>query len=416
VATPDQSIPNERHVVSEDNLRKLWLEYLAKINDREIQYSQASGITTWALLAVAAAILYRGVPRIPAFLSIAHSTSMAVVILLLEVDILFSLVAGLSGFLAYCDFGTPARLIPERETRFREVLGWMIRPSLIGLALAHFLAAAEGFGPPAFVRVVLIIFGVLWLVGLLVEAIEHSRKNREAKKYGVSLPTFTASRVDANFLRFLPPIFIAIGLFALAALAVLLSRLNAASIHWVTPLGAATQALGFVAVLFALFVRAMKYALRGAFLDLERDIVLETLSPPEIKARYIREALGSSVANCLEELDQKRHSIMSEMDELTDSLRKSTEEIEAMASSASGNRLTEARAAAARYSKGFDAMHDRIRGLLFLLDQTAEARLSASEADLIGHIISDWRTEINQSWQSGKQYLERLAAFEEGAQ
>ena len=83
--------PEEGQAPSPDAERKLWLDYLAKLNDRQLQSARASGITTWVLLGVAAAILYKSVPQLPEFLSAPGTLGSSLIILMFEVDALLFL-------------------------------------------------------------------------------------------------------------------------------------------------------------------------------------------------------------------------------------------------------------------------------------------------------------------------------------
>jgi hypothetical protein len=59
---------------------RLWFEYLSKLNDRELQTQRASGSTSWLLLAVVAAIVYRGLSGLQGFLSIPHAVTTTAVV------------------------------------------------------------------------------------------------------------------------------------------------------------------------------------------------------------------------------------------------------------------------------------------------------------------------------------------------
>jgi hypothetical protein len=50
----------------DDAERKIWLDYLGKLNDREL-HRKTLGPTDWGLIGVAAVILYRCIPQAPAF-------------------------------------------------------------------------------------------------------------------------------------------------------------------------------------------------------------------------------------------------------------------------------------------------------------------------------------------------------------
>jgi hypothetical protein len=87
MSTVNKSSPQHQGETSNpDAARKLWFDYLAKLNDRSLQKTAASGATTWVLLGVAGAILYKIVPQLPHFLSLHGILGSTSVVFLLEVD------------------------------------------------------------------------------------------------------------------------------------------------------------------------------------------------------------------------------------------------------------------------------------------------------------------------------------------
>ena len=102
---------------ADDVDRKLWLDFLGKLNDRELQKARASGITPWALIGVAAIILYRCTPQLPAFLATPGALKSSFVIFTLLIDVVAYLGMAFISLQSYFEVGTEPRLLPEAARR-----------------------------------------------------------------------------------------------------------------------------------------------------------------------------------------------------------------------------------------------------------------------------------------------------------
>jgi hypothetical protein len=128
--------------------RKLWLEYLARVNDRNLKSRQASGFTPWALLGVAAAVLYAAVPKIPEFFLTPGGLRTALIILPLESDVVALAALLFGALLTYCFQAESARVVPERDRRDLRVASslahWIFETTLTacGAGIAPFAMCA----------------------------------------------------------------------------------------------------------------------------------------------------------------------------------------------------------------------------------------------------------------------------------
>ena len=382
---------------SDDAQRKLWFEYLAKLNDRQLQSSRASGFTPWALLAVAAAILYHGVPRIPAFLSIPGGTTAALVLLALEIDALSLGGVVVLALIVYCGPGIRARLLPEHNKRALQIQTWIGRTVLVAVVAEHFLVFARLSVFP-FVRWVLFAFGLFWVWNLLTGIRTDLKRAREAKSHNYSPPVLSVTRASMLLCSILGAVVVfPIGATALVTLLLFLNSLQRASVPWVIPLGAATEILVLVVVLVVMFLTGLHSTSRSIFLDLERDVVLENLPPAEIRARFIREALGPSVGDWLETLYRERQKSFSRMAGLTDSLRARVQEIEAIDPKYSIERAGRAQKLLEELDGGLNRYIEELKGfLLQLRDAIRVSPPSTWETGILTRIAEQWASEQGQ--------------------
>jgi hypothetical protein len=313
---------------SNDAERKLWFDYLAKLNDRELQSARASGFTPWALLAVVAATVYAAAPKIPSFVSTPGAVTTSLVTLALETDVLFFEGLFILSLMAYCAPRVHSRLAPERSERASSIVILTGRILITALAAAHFVAAFK-FTGTAIVRWMLVILGVWWLYNLHLGVRTGLRSAREAKKLGPPAVSFSVTR-GATLIG--SPVGAAVvftmGILPLATLIAFLHRLAHEGISWVAALGAATDVLVVLGVVAALFLMAIHSASRGIFLALERDILLENLSASEIRNRFIKEALGRPVGDWIESAYEKVREAFQILVGVRDSIAQRLQEIE----------------------------------------------------------------------------------------
>jgi hypothetical protein len=392
---PSDDLPSQgAQTSSDDSQRKLWFEYLAKLNDRQLQSARASGITPWALFALAFAIIYKSVPQIPGFIAIPSALKVSLVVLILEIDALFHSATAVFGLIYYCASGVQAHLLTERSRRAGHVRLWGARMALVGVAMAHFIAAP--WTASSFVRWTLVGFGIWWLWNLGSGIAKDMRKAREAKKHKLPLPAFDVGKIGPDSGIVLAGVMAPVVGIAFAALLVFLRSLGQAPVSWVLAVGAATQSLAVIVVIIALFELGINEISRNIFLTLERDIILENLPATEIKARFIREALGPSVGDWLETLNQQRRAALDGIVKLTDSVKPQLQEIERIDAGFPIERAGRAKRVLEEFDKGIVARIDELKRFIFQLQQVSEASPSTWETGILTRMAAEWTSESNE--------------------
>jgi hypothetical protein len=178
---------------------KLWFDYLSKLNDRELQTARASGATSWLLLAVVAAITYRGLSGLKGFLSAPHAVTTTAVVGALLWDSLFHLWLALFGLLYYCRGRFEARLVPNLSSRARNVVRSAFVAAWLALAGAHFVLS--GSAAPAVPRKTLIAFGLLWVGNAASDSLTGLRQRRRAKALGIPFVEFQGLAIPPHIRR-----------------------------------------------------------------------------------------------------------------------------------------------------------------------------------------------------------------------
>jgi len=399
--------------------RKLWLDYLAKLNDREIQSARASGFTTWALLAVAAAIVYRSVPQLPRFLSTANALKESAVIFLLEANAVLFFAVGFSLLVYYCAGETETRLYSEIGRRVFRVEFWTLLLMMLGLAIVHFAVATE-LASFDFVWWTLVGLGTFWGANIAFDIQRWVRIAAEAKKHKIPVPLFSSVLVSPHKPAVvLAVIMIAIGTIPMAALLMYLKALSAGSRDWVMPLGSATQVLVLLVISLVFFFRGLATPSRNVHKQLERDILLERLGPDEIRSRFISQVLGDDVAKWLKELGEQMRQSMRKTKELAAILQSGLEEIEGIDSTYSLERRGRANCLLKNLRS---EMAEQLRVLIAVVLQLREfSRIhsTAKEIQVVEHFIDQLRGEAEDLKAEGEklgQLRKKLEAIAEARQ
>jgi hypothetical protein len=223
------------------------------------------------------------------------------------------------------------------------------------------------------------------------------RKAREAKKHKLPLPTFDVAVIGPDLgAMLIAGLMGPVAGIAFAALLVFLRSLGTTAVPWVVALGAATQSLAVIVVLVTLFFRGINAVSRNIFLTLERDIILENLPTTEIKARFIREALGPSVGDWLETLNQKRSAALDGIAKLTDSAEPQLQDIERIDAGFPFERAGRAKKVLDEFEKGVGVQIDELKRFLFQLQQVTETSASAWETGILTRMSQEWTSERDQ--------------------
>jgi hypothetical protein len=341
------------------------------------------------------AIIYKSVPQIPGFIATPGALRASVVVLILEIDAFFCSAAVVASLTYYCASGVQAHLLTEQSRRAAQIRAWGLRMVLFAVTAAHFITPL--WATSWFVRWALVGLGMFWLLNLISGIAKDLRKAREAKKHKLPVPAFDVPKIGPGLgAMLLAGAMAPVGGIAFAALLVFLHSLGAAPVPWVVALGAATQSLAVAVVLITLFLLGIKAVSRNVFLTLERDMILENLPATEIKARFIREALGPSVGDWLETLNQRGRATLEGIAELTDSVKPQLQEIEAIDVRFPLERAGRAKKVLEEFDKAIATHFDELKGMVFQLQQVSETSPSAWETRILTQMAEEWTAQGNR--------------------
>ncbi|OFV85403.1 MAG: hypothetical protein A2620_02680 [Acidobacteria bacterium RIFCSPHIGHO2_01_FULL_67_28] len=376
-----------------DAERKLWFDYLAKLNDRDLQTARASGITTWGLLAVAAGIAWQGLHRLPKLLGTPTGFENASVTVVLQLDAVYMLTSSVLCLLDVIRGETEDRFLPETRKPAYWVVTAILFFFIATLAVAHFVIS--GYGRTPFVRWTLVSIG-LWQVlaiGFLVGT--ETLRARKARKHGFPRPILSYSALRTAAGKILYSILAGfIGVAVIAALITFVRGLSRAAEDWLLPLGAATYVSAFLVILSLLFLRAVHSASRATYKNLERDIVVERLEPDAIKFRFVTQALGPSIADWLSGLDQEFRSAEARWEAFLASLLPRVEEIKAIDPAYKLERDGRLRQLLEDNEREFTRLYTELGGVIAQLDDFVRYHATIREKRLLKNLLSEWNIRL----------------------
>ena len=303
--------------------RKLWFDYLSKINDRELHENQLSGATDWVLTGVLGVILYRGVPLLPTLLRIPNLVRSASIMFTLLANGLVFVLFAIVSLLNADGSGQQPRVAPKS----RKSVGPAALFALTGLAgSSWWLIKANS--QPWYVHGIALVSAISWTLVLLLAVGARSIKRLHVKLYGAELPTFTTVKIARSRVG-LAILLISWTLAAASCYALIryLWLFQTTGEDWVTPLSTAAWFLLGTGILLTLYHRLESRSARNRYLDLERDIVLEGLTSDDIRQRFTAELIGLSVSEWINVMHHKFKKCNEQVAALQGSLSKSLQGI-----------------------------------------------------------------------------------------
>jgi hypothetical protein len=293
---PDQIDPNEE--------RKLWIDYIRSLDERQRQRMQRSGWTSYVLITVLAGLLYQFAGRLPNLLHTSGMVSASIVCSTLLLDLLIYLSVAYFELYVYSAHGFEFRVAPEQTRRISEITRWSLLVLVFGLGIIHLLLGVRFHFSVRFVKWSFVALGIWWVSDSAGKMAIRVREIRKARKQKFPIPRFTTNPKTHEWEYFLTG-FIAL-VVACFALVVLVFYITSLSFNRITPLKAASVFLVCLSICAILFYRGLFHSTSLIYGTLERDILLDRLDAAEIRRRFVRYILGQDLATWLDDLLKAR--------------------------------------------------------------------------------------------------------------
>ena len=285
--------------------RELWLSYIGKLNDRALNRQRASGFTAWAVMAVIVALCLKILPNIPFSLADPVQRSfhlLATTVICIFIFFFFFFI--MSSVVSHAD-SDEARL-QSRIQRASEPIVYTSMSLFLG-ALSILSYNCTIVASTYFMRVwpfwvFTVFFGLMTIFAPFVfssGSLKHRRHADKLKK--LSSSTSLMSPKDKQIQKRASCLtFFAGTCIALVPIVEALPRLSDDSRIAIVTWAAATCGVVYLSLFMIFRITGLS---KDRFLSqLERDIIVNSLSADEIKKRYIQELLGEDLNSWLTNL------------------------------------------------------------------------------------------------------------------
>lgn len=301
---------------AEQDDRKIWLDYLGKLNDRALHRARASGFTAWAVVAVILALCFRLLPALPVIITDASQRGAYLVASTMVLTNIFF--ASLLFIVAVVSDLDPieARL----QSRLDRVSDPVVKTALgvfcAGVALlsccSTSLAQRHGLSMWSF-GLSAVVF-----VLLAVSTLGSSRVGKKFEKHRANLRRF-ASPLAFSTAKHCQKTTRAIVIVLLTCLGITLVPVfevapQMSSQHRVD---IAVWALSFAGVVYLSLFMVFRVVglMNSSFLArLERDVVVNALTADQIRDAFIRELLGEDVEQWMSDCKTRTRTIHAEFE------------------------------------------------------------------------------------------------------
>lgn len=306
----------------------LWFRYIVKQNDRALSRRTASGLTTWAVAAVIATLLFQVVDRLPLIVTGSGTVPLHALAVVGTIDLL---VFGLLFLFALLIGGITtieARLATRLDAATEPVVLVPTLVIMLGVAVLNFytFGVARKHNLWGWPFVLLGIFFAVEAIGPIASKISTRVRTRGVRDLpNLSAPLTASASRRAHFAVTL----VAIGFVgtAIAAIPVVqafphvTTTFQAETLKWAMRVDA-------VLLLFVFCCFRLSGFLRERHLErLERRIVLEGLTGDEIGQLYVREYLGPTVQDWLAEAEEELSRLYAEFEQAAETAEERFHEV-----------------------------------------------------------------------------------------
>lgn len=372
--------------------RRMWFDYLSKLNDRVETSRRASQPTTWVLVGVAAAIIYRAVPQIPHYAAIPGFLLGTLIVFVLEADVFLLVLACLHSLVLYSAGSVRSGLMPEEHRGAQWLFTFQLLGTMFILISLHVYLAVFAT-VPKLVRLEVWVVGSFFLLNICGYTWEQAKRFSQARKLKFPVPLFIRGKISGGPMAvFLAGASLALAGFPGFVLVFYARQFTASPFYWIPEFGAATEFLALSVVIFVLLMRVWFWPTYAVLGELERDIVLGDVPLKEVKARFIRRVLGASVADWLGDLDKKFEQSGERIRELRAKFQNKLDEIEAIDARYDTERRERGKKALRELRSGLKECMDLRRGLITQIGQLlGHSFVSEPELSVLKRILDSWQ-------------------------
>jgi hypothetical protein len=293
--SPDLKTPE-----NPDSDKKLWLDYLSKLRDREDRSSQITGATNWVLCGLMGTLFYKGIEFVPLAFSNKEYRYNTYIFLVFGFNFLTFGTQLISDFLPKVKFESEIRAIPYRLADF--IVHYFILFAICAMVLGS-IELYFGYQNPALarpVRLSLFAFGVFHIfLGFFCGASFYVKR---------WFPFFSSESLRGE--SWTNTLYLLAVCMSLLSITTHLHRIISISPTWLASLQSAFGALIFLWAAYKLIVlRPNRAQIVSAITDLEQQALVENLSSSQIRERFNKLTSGIGLGEWLRESSELATSL-----------------------------------------------------------------------------------------------------------
>lgn len=299
-----------------------WLDYIMKLNDRELNRRQTSGFTSWAILGLIALLLFKLLDGILIIFKSYDSATIFFIYSAVMCDIALSV-----GGIVYLP-----SLFHDIELRERRIYSEQSKRSfkllIPPLFVILLLAASINFyvwissSSRLIISWPYLIFGIFFLLQAFGDWISKKYMTRKLSNKNVELPEIRFAPLSVHPTdKILSELLIGINMFLCLACFLIIVGLAGQNLI-LTNIQLIKLSTMFVTILVALLIYFKQFSIKVKFswLEiLERRIIVEELSSKEIRSLFVKEFLGETALDWInsiqDELNKKYKDFITVFDE-----------------------------------------------------------------------------------------------------
>jgi hypothetical protein len=324
------------------------------------------------------------------------------VVFLLAADFALNAAFILGGVAAYVGAESTKRISPlstRRATSLALIVAvtFLLSISVMQVLLGHLYAGSS------LVKHTMLFFGFLWAAVAVGGLNEQSKLIWRRWKLKSLVPDFSGVRTAPRGIVFawmliVPPM----TALSVVGLVTELHVLRQTPLGWLTPLRAAIYSLLFLAVGFVLFGRFLNKHPRSVYYELERAILLENLTPAEIKHRFITHLLGPSLGEWVSSFNDDVEKAVESLKVTVDSIERRAADVETIESKFKIERGGRAKIL-------FDELVEAVKRFDALLDTFIVSREEYLKATAFGE-ETEYKKQTLVEWKSQNERMKAQTA------
>jgi hypothetical protein len=301
--SPDLKTPE-----NPDSDKKLWLDYLSKLRDREDRSSQITGATNWVLCGLMGTLFYKGIEFVPLAFSNKEYRYNTYIFLVFGFNFLTFGTQLISDFLPKVKVESEIRAIPYRLADF--IVHYFILFAICAMVLGS-IELYFGYQNPALarpVRLSLFAFGVFHIfLGFFCGASFYVKRWFDRLQPDI-FPFFSSESLRGE--SWTNTLYLLAVCMSLLSITTHLHRIISISPTWLASLQSAFGALIFLWAAYKLIVlRPNRAQIVSAITDLEQQALVENLSSSQIRERFNKLTSGIGLGEWLRESSELATSL-----------------------------------------------------------------------------------------------------------